>query len=103
MGDACRIGKVVEIVRAAARESELIVVVSAMSGVTNQLAQAASESEKRNDKAVAEIFEQLRQQHDTVLNALIHDPGEQGRLRQKMDELFEEGHRLCQGIILLGS
>ena len=37
VGDASAIGKVAEIIQAAARASDLVVVVSAMSGVTNQL------------------------------------------------------------------
>jgi len=102
VGDACCIEKVVEIIRAASHEAELVVVVSAMSGVTNQLVEAASESETGNEKAVTEIFKQLRQQHEAALNALIRDPKEQNRLRQKMDQLFEEGYRFCQDTILLG-
>ena len=44
VGDAPRIRKVVEIVRGAAHASDLVVVVSAMSGVTNKLVEAAAQS-----------------------------------------------------------
>ena len=101
VGDAVRIERVVEIVRAAACNSDLVVVVSAMSGVTNKLVEAASESERGNSEAVASILQKLRLQHDTVLKTLIRSPEEQTRISRKMDELFDEGTRLCQGTMLI--
>jgi len=101
VGDAGSIEKVVEIIRATSQESDVVVVVSAMSGVTNKLLQAASESEAGNGKAVADILRQVRQQHNAALRALIQSPEEQRRIGRRMDELFEEGDRLCQGTILL--
>ena len=44
VGDASSIRKVVDIIRDASCESDLVVVVSAMSGVTNQLIDAATQS-----------------------------------------------------------
>jgi aspartate kinase len=101
VGDAASIAKVVEIVRATSRESDVVVVVSAMKGVTNKLVQAASGSEAGNGKLVAEIFQQLRQQHEAAINTLIQSAEERRRLGRKMDELFREGDRLCQGTMLL--
>ena len=46
-----RIRKVVEIVRDAARESDLVVVVSAMSGVTNKLVEAAASFRSRKPRS----------------------------------------------------
>jgi aspartokinase/homoserine dehydrogenase 1 len=101
VGDASCIVKVVEIIEAASRESELAVVVSAMSGVTNKLVEAASQAEAGNSEIVAEILRQLRLQHYAAVNELIHSPDEQKRITRKMDELFDEGDRLCKGTILL--
>jgi aspartate kinase len=101
VGDASCIGRVVEIIRTASRESDVVVVVSAMSGVTNRLVAAASQSESGDYKSVAAIFGELHQQHDAAANALIHSTAERSRLGRKMTELFQEGDRLCQGTILL--
>jgi aspartokinase/homoserine dehydrogenase 1 len=101
VGDASCIVKVVEIIEAASRESELAVVVSAMSGVTNKLVEAASQAEAGNSEIVAEILRQLRLQHYAAVNELIHSADEQKRITRKMDELFDEGDRLCKGTILL--
>jgi aspartokinase/homoserine dehydrogenase 1 len=101
VGDASCIAKVVDIIEAASRESDLAVVVSAMSGVTNKLVEAASQAEAGNAEIVAEILRQLRQQHYATLNELIHSADEQKRITCKTDELFDECERLCKGTILL--
>jgi aspartokinase/homoserine dehydrogenase 1 len=101
VGDAACIGTVVEIIRTASHESDVVVVVSAMSGVTNKLVAAASQAEAGNYQAVAAIFGELRQQHDTAANALIHSTAERDRIGRKVTELLETGDRLCQGTILL--
>jgi aspartokinase/homoserine dehydrogenase 1 len=99
VGDASSIEKVVEIIRAAALESKVVVVVSAMSGVTNKLIEAATQAELGNRTPVALIFEELRKQHEAAVSALIHSAAERGRIAQKMDEIFAEGNHLCQGTI----
>src|SRR5438094_7507075 len=101
VGDASCIAKVVEIIRAASRESNVVVVVSAMSGVTNKLIAAATQSEAGDPKPVASIFEELRKQHDAAVSTLIHSAAERNRIGRKMQEVFQEGDRLCQDTILL--
>jgi bifunctional aspartokinase / homoserine dehydrogenase 1 len=101
VGDASCIDRVVEIIRTAARESSVAVVVSAMSGVTNRLIAAANQSKAGNESAVAESFAQLRKQHDEAVAALIHSAAARRCLQTKLHNLFAEGERLCQGTILL--
>lgn len=101
VGDAPRIRKVVEIVRDAARESDLVVVVSAMSGVTNKLVEAAVQSEAGNRDSVEIIFEELRERHRAVANALIHSVPLRSRINRDVEQVFQEGERLCQGTALL--
>jgi aspartokinase/homoserine dehydrogenase 1 len=101
VGDAPRIRKVVEIVRDAARESDLVVVVSAMSGVTNKLVEAAAHSEAGNREAVVMIFEELRERHRAVAGALIHSAPVRNRIHREVEQVFQEGERLCQGTALL--
>src|SRR6266436_2798444 len=101
VGDASCIEKVVEIIREASDENHILVVVSAMSGVTNKLIEAATQSEAGERGPVAVIFEELRKQHDAAIAALIHSAAERRRLGQKMQAIFDEGDHLCQGTILL--
>jgi bifunctional aspartokinase / homoserine dehydrogenase 1 len=101
VGSASCIEKVVEIVRAASRESHVVVVVSAMSGVTNKLVEAATQSEAGVYARVAAIFEAIRQQHEVAIGALVHSAAERTRIDLKVKELLDEGDRLCRGTLLL--
>jgi aspartokinase/homoserine dehydrogenase 1 len=101
VGDAPSIRKVVEIIRDAARESDVVVVVSAMSGVTNKLVEAAAHSEAGNREAVEIIFEELRERHRAVAGALIHSVPVRSRINHEVEQVFQEGERLCQGTALL--
>jgi bifunctional aspartokinase / homoserine dehydrogenase 1 len=101
VGDASCIAKVVEIIRAASRESQVVVVVSAMSGITNKLVDAATHSEAGLHAPVASIFEEIRRQHAETIDALIHSAEQRSRIKCKMSELLLQGNRLCEGTILL--
>ena len=101
VGDASCMARVVEIIRSASRNFDLAVVVSAMSGVTNKLVEAACQAEEGNADRVAEILKALREQHDVALKALIQSSEEQKRISLRMDVLFEETERLCKGTIFL--
>jgi bifunctional aspartokinase / homoserine dehydrogenase 1 len=96
VGDASSIKKVVDIIRDASRESDLVVVVSAMSGVTNQLIDAGLQAALGDHLSAATIFHQLRQRHAAVINTLIHSAPERSRIGRETDRLFQEGEQLCQ-------
>src|SRR5580698_68669 len=101
VGDASCIEKVVEIIRTSVRDSNPVVVVSAMSGVTNKLIDAATQAEAGNRSEVAAIFQGLREQHERVIRKLIQSAPERDRIAGKMAEFLAEGDRLCQGTSLL--
>jgi len=101
VGDARCIENVIGIIEASSRQSQLVVVVSALSGVTNKLVEAAKHAAEGNGKVAAAILEGLRAQHEAVANALIRSEAERRRTNRKMATLFEEGERLCQGTVLL--
>jgi aspartate kinase len=97
VGDASCIARVVEIVRKASRDSAVVVVVSAMSGVTNRLIEAANRADTRGASA---IFAQLVNQHDDVVHALIHSAARRKCLQAKLHGLLAEGLVHCHGAIL---
>lgn len=101
LGDATRIRKVVEIIREAARETDVVVVVSAMSGVTNRLIEAAAQATAGNRETVDAIFEELRDRHGAAVSALIETVELRSRTSRELRLVFEEGERLCQGTTLL--
>src|SRR5215467_2701838 len=96
VGDASCIRRVVEIILGASRESNLVVVVSAMSGVTNNLIEVAKQAETGDTKKVAEIFEELRNLHCEAASALIRSTAERNRITRRMQRILEEGAHLCR-------
>jgi len=101
VGDASCIAKVVDIIWEGSQESNLVVVVSAMSGVTNKLVAAAKASESGDRKSVAKILEELRTQHESVASTLIHSAAERKRIARTIKDIVREADGLCKGTILL--
>src|ERR1700675_1122126 len=99
--DASCIERVVEIIRAASRGNQVVVVVSAMSGATNRLLEAASHAQSGNRMAVATILEELRKQHVAAARVLIGSAEQRSRLDEKIRDIFREGDHHCQGAIIL--
>ena len=102
VGDASCIRQVVEIIKNKSRDGELVVVVSAMSGMTNRLIEAATQAEARNPGRVAEILEEVRQKHETTIRALIRSEAERDRVRRRINHLLEECGRWCDTTAALG-
>lgn len=101
VGDASCIARVAQILKDESRAGPIVAVVSAMSGVTNRLIEAARKSEAGERDSVTDLFESLRKQHETALNALVPSDEKRMRLGARMAEIFAEGERLCKGTSLL--
>ena len=99
--DASCIARTVNIIRTASRESKPLVVVSAMSGVTNKLIEAATESLCGHYEKAKTILQQLQTQHEAATRALFSCSVQRRLVEQKLWESFQEGQRLCEGIALL--
>jgi bifunctional aspartokinase / homoserine dehydrogenase 1 len=96
VGDASSIQKAVDIIRDASRESDLVVVVSAMSGVTNKLIEAATKAAVGDCTSVARILEELRRRHHAALKASTRSAAQRSRIELEMERLFKEGEQLCE-------
>lgn len=101
VGDATCIGRSASIVADAAKEFRVVTVVSAMSGVTNRLIEAAKKSEKGDTEAGGKLIEELRQQHKAALQTLVSDANERQSVETKLEEILAEGKRLYDGTALL--
>ncbi len=101
VGDASCIARVAEIVAKASRVGPLVVVVSAMSGVTNRLIEAAACSETGDRERATELLEALREQHFEALKTLIQNPETRNLIALGIEELLREAQRLCEGTALI--
>src|SRR3984885_8494108 len=68
VNDASCIKRVADIIKAATQDSDVVVVVSAMRGVTDKLVEAATQSERGNQQLVHAIFQALRERHQAAAN-----------------------------------
>jgi len=101
VGDAECIRRAAEIVARASVEGAVLVVVSAMSGVTNQLVLAAQQSVSGDETESREIAAALRNQHSAAVTALIKDKARRSQLNREVEQIVGEVTSLCRGITLL--
>jgi aspartate kinase len=101
VGDASCIARTAQIIAQAARENGCVAVVSAMTGVTNRLIEAAKRAGTGHSGEAAAVLEALRQQHDKALAELVPKENARKAIEQEMEEVFAEGRRLFEGTALL--
>jgi len=101
VGDATRIRGAAKIVADAARHGGVVAVVSAMSGVTNRLVEAALASAEGCGRAGVELRESLRAQHAAGIEALISDEAERARLTADVEQIAGDAATLCRGTAML--
>lgn len=101
VGDASCIARAAKIIADAATKGPCLAVVSAMSGVTNRLIEAAKQAQAGNAEEALAILEALRKQHESTLNGLIYRENERARIWPQLEEVLAEGRRLLDGTALL--
>ncbi len=102
VGTAERIRGAAGLAAAGARDSDVVVVVSAMSGVTNALVEAANRSGSGDQNAWQELSTLLITKHHEALRALVSDPARRERIRAEIDGIIEEAAHRCRAVAWLG-
>jgi aspartokinase/homoserine dehydrogenase 1 len=101
VADAECIRRAAAIVHSAAIQHPVVVVVSAMSGVTNRLVQAAHRAERGEQDFIAQIIGELSTQHNFALDALVSEVQGRGQVAAVCKEVLDELERLLRGTSLL--
>jgi len=101
VGDADCVRRAAAIVQSAVAQGPVVVVVSAMSGVTNRLIQAAYDAEAGEPELFPRLGGELRLQHTTALEALVSDAQKRSEIAKACREILEELDRLLRGTSLL--
>jgi aspartokinase/homoserine dehydrogenase 1 len=101
VGNAECIARAAQIVAKGAREGRCVAVVSAMSGVTNKLIEAAKTAHGGNGTDATAVMDALRTQHEAALSSLVKSEAERERVRQRLEVVLAEGRRFCEGTALL--
>jgi bifunctional aspartokinase / homoserine dehydrogenase 1 len=101
VGNADCIRRVAAIVQSATAQARVVVVVSAMSGVTNKLIEAAHRAESGEKDFLPELLGDLRGKHSAALEALVDDAQNRARIAGLIADVLSELARLLQGTALL--
>lgn len=93
----------VDIVRQSKRSwPRLVVVTSALSGVTNLLLDSAVRSARGDKDAALPAAEALTARHHELIDSLVTDPARGALLKEEIDLLIADFASRCQAICLLG-
>ncbi len=101
VGNAERISQLLEIVRERSREDQLMVIVSAMSGITNLLEEACNKA-ARQSEGYRTTLDIIIRRHEEFIGAIPFTPAISSDL---IDQIREPLHRLgviCRGLSLVG-
>ncbi len=103
VGNAEALGRAADIVLEQAQGwDRLVVVVSAMSGVTDALTQGALAAQSGDDRSYRAIVTDLRSRHYRVVDELLPQDGERAQLLTTVDEYLDEFDAFCRSIHVLG-
>ncbi len=102
VGDANRIRSAAAIAAQASKQRAVVVVVSAMSGVTNTLIAAAGKAATGDEAAAEALTRALREKHHEAIGNLISDIENRRELLSEIDALIERAANYCRGCALLG-
>ena len=89
-----------QIVEAEAGRGPVVVVVSALSGITDKLI-ATSEMAKNGDSHYREEFEAMVTRHHQMIDAIIQDDKKRIDLFNNVDQLFDQLRRIYYGVYLI--
>ena len=102
VGDASRIRRAATIAAEASKERAVVVVVSAMSGVTNTLIAAAGKAAAGDEASAETLTKALQEKHHEAIGNLISDIETRRQLLSEIDAMIERAANYCRGCALLG-
>ena len=89
-----------EIVETEARTQPVVVVVSALNGITDKLI-ATSQMALKGDKRYRDEFDGIVERHHQMIDTIINDPKKREDLFKRVDSLFEQLKSIYYGVYLI--
>ncbi len=103
VGTIQAVNHVEEIVRTAQNNwPRIVIVLSALSGVTNLLIECADKASRGQSGVIDSTVKELRDRHTNMIRALIHDKPIQTSTQQELDSLINQFTNLTNAIRILG-
>ncbi len=103
VGSVAALEKVVGIVtRSVQRGDRVVVVVSAMSGVTDMLLKGARQAAQGDTETAHRMHEEMLRRHREVIDVFLTDPAVHDEVLNAIETLLDEFDSLCHSIKVLG-
>lgn len=103
VGSAARMEQVIDLVQSAKQNGKMpVVVLSAMSGVTNLLIEGAEKALAQELTAAIAVVDKIRLKHDEVINVLFKESDAKKRLQEELAQKLDELLILYKGVAYLG-
>ena len=102
MGTSKSISQCASIVKSATKHDKIIIVVSALSGVTNELIELIELAKKQKSRLIANRLDKLENKHRTILKYFIQDIKDLDEAWIKLFPIFKELRQILTGISLVG-
>jgi aspartate kinase len=80
----------------------LVVVSSALAGVTNLLLRSATRAAEGDSETYTQAVDELRERHFNIIDKLVAEEARQQQTKQEIVGLIENFRSLCQAIAVLG-
>lgn len=100
VGSVASVLSLKRIVEKEARRQPIVVVVSALGGITDKLISTSLLAKEGND-GWKRSFEEIVSRHHKMIEAIITDPKDREDLFNKVDKLFEQLHSIYFGVYLI--
>ena len=101
VGNADRILQLIEIVKEASAREPVVVVVSAMSGITNLLEEACLRASAQ-DESFRQVVDTISRRHDECIGAMPLSPAVSSKLITAIREPLIRLGEICKGLFLVG-
>jgi aspartokinase/homoserine dehydrogenase 1 len=101
VGSAERILQLIKIVRERAKDKQVVVVVSALSGVTNFLEEACHKAAAQ-DESFKQVVEAIARRHDECIGSIPFSPAASSKLIIQVREPLQRLGEICKGLFLVG-
>ena len=102
MGTSESISKCAQITKDATKNSKVIVVVSALSGITNELIELIELAKKQKPRLIGVRLDKLEEKHKKTLGCFIANSNDLDEARLKLSPIFKELRQILTGISLVG-
>ena len=100
VGSVASVLSLKRIVEKEARRQPIVVVVSALGGITDKLISTSLLAKEGND-GWKQSFEEIVSRHHKMIEAIITDPKDREDLFNNVDKLFEQLHSIYFGVYLI--